>query len=205
MSKRQTQQRHWFWRLVRWMGAIVLVWIAFCIALAVYIHEYGRVDRAESSDAIVVLGAGMGPSFYMRIRHGARLYNEGYADKVICTGAVPQGHAVAEAEYCRYYLQRFGVPYNAILLETNSRSTEENAMEVKKVMQAHDLETVLVVTQGYHIFRSHLLFSKYDIPHSLSPVPDDPYPRHRSIVREVMALHWQFFKDTLGLPFTHVP
>lgn len=198
--------------ILRWLLIVGALWSAFGGVLMGYIYSYGQVDRAQKADVIVVLGSGLirgyqiGPSLYLRTRHSARLYHQGYALYVLCTGGQGPREKRSEASACAEALHyEFGVPKSAILLEELSRSTEENAIESQKVMAQQGFNSALVVTQGYHILRAEYLFKRYGITASFSPVPDDPYNRTSALVREVVAWHWQIFKDALGLPITYFP
>ena len=206
------QNRRWPTHLLRFAAIIVVVWIVVCIGLALYVYSYGLTDRARQSDVIVVLGSGLfrdgspGPSLWVRSRHAAHLYHQGYADTIICSGGQAPTRPRSEADACREILGYYDVPASAVILEENSYSTEENAIRTRDLMQANGWQTALVVTQGYHILRSTHLFEKYGIDAAFSPVPpEQDRPRHFSLIREVAALQWQLFKDTLNLPFTSVP
>ena len=205
-------RRRWLIYLLRFAAISLLVWLLVCTGLALYIYSYGTTERARPADVIVVLGSGLfrdgspGPSLWVRSRHAATLYHDGYAAKIICTGGQAATRPRSEADACREVLGYYAVPASAVVLEANSYSTEENAMRVRDLMQANNWQSALVVTQGYHILRATHLFEKYNVDAAFSPVPaEQDRPRHFSLMREVAALQWQLLKDTLDLPFTSVP
>lgn len=198
--------------ILRFFAITFVVWLLVCFGIALYVHQYGTVDRARPSDVIIVLGTGLfrdgspGPSLWVRSRHAAHLWQQGYAPTIICSGGQAPTRPRSEAAACREILLRYGVPDEAIVLEDKSYSTEENAIQSQALMQANGWQTALVVTQGYHIFRATQLFEQYKIDAAFSPVPQEQdRPRHFSLLREVAALQWQLLKDTLNLPFTSVP
>lgn len=205
-------RRRWLIYLLRFAAISLLVWLLVCTGLALYIYSYGTTERARPADVIVVLGSGLfrdgspGPSLWVRSRHAATLYHDGYATTIICTGGQAATRPRSEADACREVLGYYAVPASAVVLEANSYSTEENAMRVRDLMQANNWQSALVVTQGYHILRATHLFEKYNVDAAFSPVPaEQDRPRHFSLMREVAALQWQLLKDTLDLPFTSVP
>jgi uncharacterized SAM-binding protein YcdF (DUF218 family) len=205
-------RRRWLIYLLRFAAISLLVWLLVCTGLALYIYSYGTTERARPADVIVVLGSGLfrdgspGPSLWVRSRHAATLYHDGYATTIICTGGQAATRPRSEADACREVLGYYAVPASAVVLEANSYSTEENAMRVRALMQANNWQSALVVTQGYHILRATHLFEKYNVDAAFSPVPaEQDRPRHFSLMREVAALQWQLLKDTLDLPFTSVP
>lgn len=207
-----------FKHLVRIGLVSVAVWISITVALAVGIHTYGEDENAAVSDAIIVLGSGLrrdgrpGDALYRRSVWGARLYAEGYAPVVICTGGIGRNQTRSEASACREVLIREGVPSDAIYLDEQSASTEENAIYAQEIMLENGWDSAVLVTDSFHMLRANWIFNTYfddnAITHTRHPVPRDWvrnrfYVRHFS--REIVALHWQAFKDLLNLPVTSVP
>lgn len=173
---------------------------------------YGRIDRAQQADVIVVLGAGVtrdsrpGPALTRRSKRAAELWQQGLAPQLICSGGQPGYATRSEADACREVLEGQGVLATAIFLEEQSRSTEENARFTRAVMDAHGWRTAIVVSDGYHLLRAAWLFNNQGIPNYTSPAADPSFPNLLSAMsREVAAFHWQALKDVLNLPFTYVP
>ncbi len=204
------------WTLVfRFALVLFIAWVLLMMGLVIAIDRTGRVDQAQEADGIVVLGAGLsrdgrpGYALIRRSSHAAQLWHQGYADTILCTGGQAPGQPRSEADACRQVLMWRDVPANAILLEEQSRSTEENALYSRPIIEANGWETVILVSDSYHVFRAEILFRTRGIPVLLSPVPREEMRNHdsypRAVTREIAALHWQFFKDLLGLPFTHIP
>ena len=194
----------------------VLIWLFGCAILVAIIHYTGTIDEAVPSDVIIVLGAGMTddgrPNWALsrRAEHAAELWHMGYAENIICTGGVGRNVIIprSEAEGCQEVLLGQGVPQSAIILEDTSRSTEENARNSQVIMQANGWETAILVSDSYHVFRARHIFNRAGINVLLSPVPiakiESPVFYAYSMVREIFALHWQFIKEALNLPFTYV-
>lgn len=214
---RKTQHkiiRKW---LVRSMMIGLLAWIVGVGILVVRIHQTGEIDDAQPADAIVVLGAGIrrnGQADYALTRrslHAAQLWQRGYADTIICTGGQAPRTPRSEAEACADVLiERGGVDPAAILLEMHSRSTEENALFTRPLLVENGFEDVLLVSDSFHILRARYIFGQQGIDVYASPVPrelirgrGDVYGR--AVQREIIAFHWQIFKDALNLPYTHFP
>ena len=180
--------------------------LALCVIAGVVV-VYGTQDQAQDADAIVVLGGGA--STGRRAIHAAALYHAGYAEVVICTGAAVPGDLTSEAERCARAARRQGVPAGAILLEENSRSTEENAIEVAAMVRARGWDRVVVVSDNYHLLRAHWMFAREGLTAFTSPAQvtvgrlawREWFP---SVWREVLALVWFVFKTVLGLPYTNM-
>lgn len=200
-------------RIVRVLIVLAIVWMLVCVALAGVVFAYSRTDSAQPADVIVVLGAGLrrdgrpGPALVRRGERAAQLYAEGYAPAVLCSGGYAMTQTRSEADACREVLLENGVPEESIFLEDRSRSTEENALYTRELMQANDWDTLLVVSDGYHLLRTRWIFAQQGLPDIYtSPAADPPLIDHVFFLgREVVALHWQLFKTIFNLPATYVP
>ena len=190
-----------------------LIWCGVLVALGMSIQHYGEDDQAQSSDAIIVLGSGLrrdgrpGDALYRRSVWAARLYQQGLSKYVICTGGIGEGHTRSEANACMGVLLENGVPADAIYLDEQSRSTEENAIYARQIMEENNWIDAILVTDSFHMLRAQWIFSDIGIQHHRSPVPRDwvrDYFYNRHVTREILALHWQAFKEVLNLPFTRV-
>lgn len=201
-------------RVLRVLLLAALVWLVAVLALVVVIHVYGLSDRAEPSDVIIVLGAGLrrdgrpGPALTRRSTHAADLWRRGYAPRILCTGGTPGTIIIrSEADACAEILREQGVPPQAIFLENQSRSTEENAIEARQIMADNGWTTAILVTDGFHLLRAHMIFRLYGLAVSLSPVQESRPAFFEYVVllgREIVALHWLAVKQVFNLPITYV-
>lgn len=202
----------------RWLKRIILLCFVggllyFCSFITA-IHIVGATDRTEEADVIIVLGAGIrrdgrpGWALTRRATQGADLWKQGYADMVICTGAQADGYPRSEAEACKELLLREGVDESAILMEENSRSTEENAIYSHQIFDEQGYDTAILVSDSYHILRAEWLFRDQGITAYTSPIPasriNRPLFYPYSLTREFVAFHWYIVKSALNIPVTHI-
>ena len=190
--------------------AALLYFAAFLAA----IHFTGARDATAPADVIIALGAGLrrdgrpGPALTRRSLHAAELWRASIAPAVICAGGRAESSPRSEADACRELLQRQGLPQSAIFLEDNSRSTEENALFSSQLMAARGWTSAVLVSDSYHMLRASWLFALQDVEVYTSPVPATQIPHSlayiRSLLREFLAFHWQFIKEALNLPVTHL-
>ncbi len=135
------------------------------LAMAAWLDRRGGRETApeERFDAIVVLGCRVrsdgtaSPTLARRARHAAALHRRGLAPIVVFTGGVgtyPPSEARAAAAVAR----ADGLPEDAIVLEERSTSTEENAREAARLI---DAARVVVVTDAYHAFRAERVFRRH--------------------------------------------
>lgn len=107
-----------------------------------------------------------------RFIQGALLLSSGKAKHLLVTGgngSLVQGH-FREGTWVKQRLKEFNYPDSAILAESNSRNTIENALFSKPVLQRAGLHgPYLLVTSDFHMRRALMIFRKagYDV---------DPYP-----------------------------
>jgi uncharacterized SAM-binding protein YcdF (DUF218 family) len=150
----------------------VIMWLLIGLIIAVIINlayqfislrtgnHLTTVDRA---DVIVILGAavwpGGQPSLVLRDRtlRAAELFHQGIAAKIICTGGVGD-NPPAEAEVEKRLLVEAGVPDSAIILETASTSTHEQARAIKAMGDQQGFHSLALVTSFYHERRAIQFF-----------------------------------------------
>jgi uncharacterized SAM-binding protein YcdF (DUF218 family) len=166
--------------------AIVVLMIASSpLSLILYRqHErnYLPVPIAQSPivGAIVVLGGDIGLPLTPRINseiggnralHAFRLFTANRSKLIIISGGnvFPQNGIEPEAYYTSELLKEWGIPSEAILIEGRSRNTYENAIETKKLLQARQIDKILLVTSAFHMPRALATFRTAEINAIPSP------------------------------------
>lgn len=112
-----------------------------------------------------------------------RLYRILQPDDVIVSGGTPTlgSAARAEADLMREQLVKFGVPAERIRADTASRTTEEQAAHVARLLQQRDPRaSVVVVTTAAHMPRVMKLFVAQGIDAIPSVTPDLRYDEGRT-------------------------
>jgi len=127
---------------------------------------------------------------------------------VLCTGAQAAGYPRSEAAACRDILIRAGLPASAILMEESSRSTEENAIQSRRILEGLGLSRVVLVSDSYHMLRARWMLQQQGIAPFTSPLPasriQHPLFYPYSLLREWVAFHWHLLKEALHIPVTHL-
>jgi len=130
------------------------------ILLGAVMVTSGKMDDPSPADAMIVLGAGINmdglPRATLRFRldRAADLYEQGYAPTVIVTGGQGDDEPMPEAYAMRNYLVERGVPETAILCDPDSYNTKENLVNAQAIMGAKGLNTALIVTSDFHLWRA---------------------------------------------------
>ncbi len=176
-------------------GAAAACGLLAGLGLAAVIVRYGQIDRARPADVIIVLGGGS-PSTERRARHAATLYARDLAPVLLCSGGYRSApDAPTEADHCAETAQAAGVPAAAILRETNSLSTRDNASAAADLMAAHGWRSAVLVTDDYHLWRAAWVFRRAGLKVFPSPAQatQDGPPRGEwvfGLLREMAAVGW---------------
>jgi uncharacterized SAM-binding protein YcdF (DUF218 family) len=109
----------------------------------------------ERSDAIIVIS---GDENLARLGEGLRLWREDWAPRLIFSGAAREG-PVSNAEDMRRRAVANGVPAASILLDEQGADTYGNALNTRRLMEAHGLRSAILVTSPYHLQRAGMTFA----------------------------------------------
>jgi len=143
-----------------YVGAAFLVFLVDALV-------YRRVRVPAHPDAIVVLGSGLvrgevPPLLRGRLDRAIAAYRTaagpGPAPLVVPSGGQGPDEPRSEGEAMAEYLVAQGVPADHVRAETESRSTEENLVLSRRVLEREGRTgPVLVVTSDYHVLRAAML------------------------------------------------
>ena len=132
------------------IGLLVLL-LLLAVAAFFFPQPFLCVDSGPvKADVIVVLGGGS----HERPERAAELFKEHAAPRIIISG-------LGDYEINRRRLIAAGVPANAIELETQSRTTRENAQFTDKLLREQKQRGVILVTSWYHSRRALACFRHY--------------------------------------------
>jgi uncharacterized SAM-binding protein YcdF (DUF218 family) len=142
------------------------------------IHHESTVDEARTADIIVVMGAAEyhgrpSPVFRARLNHALELYRRGLAPLVLTTGGAGGDPIFTEAGVGRSYLMSHGVPSEAIVVELEGESTAHSTANATEIMRRMGLDSCILVSDGYHIFRAKRMLEFRGIRVYGSPRPSE--------------------------------
>ncbi len=193
------RRRRPLWRLFSLCLRLLLLAVVWLLGVAAWIVHVGNRDDAGPADAIVVLGAAAydavpSPVFEARIEHGLDLYRAGHAPVLIFTGGYGGAKArFSESQVARRYALRHDVPDAAILIESRSRTTLENLIETRRLLQEHRLRRVIIVSDPLHMARALRAARRLGIDAVGSPTPSTRFRTFRTqrefLLREVYFFH----------------
>lgn len=136
------------------------------------------------ADAIVVLSGDVRKKVFPRndievggnrVIKAIRLFRQKAAAIIIMTGGSGDlfDPNFKEAVYMKELAMEFGVPGEKIIVETQSRTTKENVVYTKQILDKIQAQRVILVTSAFHLPRSYALFKKIGI--DAIPVATDFY------------------------------
>lgn len=184
-------------RLLLITGAVLLaLLLAYLFWTAKQIERESTLDDAQRADVIIVLGAAEyrgrpSPVLQGRLNHALLLYLKGMAPYILTTGGAGGDPQFTEAEVGRGYLTEHGVPSEAILVEDDGSTTAESLTTAAEIMRRMNMQSCIVVSDGYHIFRARrmLQFKGLHVYGSPRPSPG---------VSTTRALRWRYFRQAVG-------
>jgi len=157
---------------------------------------------AERAEAIVVLGAGgvapgggLTDSSLRAAMEGVKLFHDGWAPLLVFSGSGGELRRT-EAETRAEFARQSGVPPAAIVIAGPVRTTREEAIEVRTLLEPRGIRKVLLVVDGPGAPRAIAVFQRVGFEAVPAPwsgtVPTDAAPEERitllrSLVMEAIA------------------
>jgi uncharacterized SAM-binding protein YcdF (DUF218 family) len=180
------------WNAIALAVIALLVTIAF---LSVRIEEQSTLEEAQPADVILVLGAAEyrgrpSPVLRARLDHALELYERKLAPRILTTGGKGGDPVFTEGGVGRSYLTSRGVPSEAITVESEGESTVQSTAMAGEIMRRMELHSVIVVSDGYHIYRVKKMLEFRGLKVYGSPRREhNPSPLHE---------RWNFVKQAIG-------
>jgi uncharacterized SAM-binding protein YcdF (DUF218 family) len=180
------------WNAIALAVIALLVTVAF---LSVRIEEQSTLEEAQPADVILVLGAAEyrgrpSPVLRARLDHALELYERKLAPRILTTGGKGGDPVFTEGGVGRSYLTSRGVPSEAIIVESEGESTVQSTAMAGEIMRRMELHSVIVVSDGYHIYRVKKMLEFRGLKVYGSPRREhNPSPLHE---------RWNFVKQAIG-------
>ncbi|MFF2090782.1 YdcF family protein [Paenibacillus sp. NPDC058174] len=156
----------------RFLIAAAVLFLWFIIHTTIIIID-GLNDELKPVDAAVVLGNKVETNgqpadrLKARLDRSVELYKENYYNYVIVSGGIGK-EGFDEAEVMKAYLVDKGIPGDKIIEDNNGYNSYMTAQNTSKIMKDLNLDSVMIITQYFHISRTKLAFSKMDMKHVYS-------------------------------------
>ena len=190
-------------------------------ALARHLEKIPALTRVPgNAQAIVVLAAGryrhapeyggqdtVGPDTLVRLRYAAHLYRE-HPLPILVSGGAPFGGVSDAALMRRVLVHAFHVPVR--FLETQSRTTAQNARFSARILREAHIRRILLVTQAWHMPRAAALFRSQQL--IVIPAPTGfatTSHRNRTLLgvlpsAHALAVSALVFHEEVGMAWMHI-
>ena len=173
------------------------LWLVVALALYgaitfVQVVQAGRQQVNSSADAVVVLGAAQydgrpSPQLEGRLLTAIDVWNAGAVRYFIVTGGRQEGDRFTEAETSRNFAIENGVPGGDILFEDEGTTTFESLQGVARLVEQHEISSVILVTDPYHAMRASLIANRSGINvDGVAPVQDSVVTGFASLRRHLI-------------------
>lgn len=146
----------------------IVAFLLFLFIGSLAITYAGLQDNLHAADLAVVLGCKVerdgqpSEGLQARLDRTVELYRQGYFKFILVSG----GHGVEgydEPVVMRHYLETNGVPATVIFEDNAGNNTWQTAQNTALFLKAHDLKSVLIISEYYHVPRCRLAFAKFGI------------------------------------------
>lgn len=182
----------------------LLVCAAFLVITLVHVITFGHTDHRRTADAAVIFGAKIYSdgtpcaALVDRLETGIDLYEKGFIDALIMTGARdPNGQS--EPLVMKEYARSRGVPPRKILTDESGFNTRASAIGVGKIARKAGFERLLAVTQYFHCARVKLTFDREGV--SCATVPTCSSQRSGTTPTKLSRETFFLFREAVAYPF----
>lgn len=158
----------WLFRILAGVGLVAVLVILTPVDWW-WAHAYaGSMDQPRG-DVLILLSAAnddqgfISYSSYWRARYALFAWKDGGYRKLVITGGPDSA--------LRDFLLAEGIPSDAILIENQSASTRDNAINTARLLQGIPGTRVLL-TSDFHMYRAERVFHRQGIDATPYPVPD---------------------------------
>src|SRR5437773_1676859 len=173
--------------------SLILVYVAY---ISIRIEQQSTRDEARPADVIIVLGAAEyrgrpSPVLRARLDHALMLYRQGLAPRILTTGGAGGDPIFTEGGVGRSYLVGKGVPSESIVVELEGESTVHSVAAAGEILRRMGLQSAIVVSDGYHIYRVKKMLQANGLKVYGSPRPEKQEDHG---LRE----RWLYVKQAIG-------
>jgi vancomycin permeability regulator SanA len=160
-------------QIVKIIIASLLLWL---LGHLVYITIDGLTDRKKKADLAVILGnkvnedGTLSERLEKRLACGLNLYHNERVKKLLVSGGLGK-EGFYEGDKMKEYLIKNGVPDSVIIVDNFGNNTVATVNNTLRLKNRLNLQSIIVVSQYFHLTRIKMLFRKrhFDNVSSVSP------------------------------------
>jgi uncharacterized SAM-binding protein YcdF (DUF218 family) len=180
------------WNVAAIAASVLVIYVAY---VTVRIQQQSVREEARPADVILVLGAAEyrgrpSPVLRARLDHALALYQDRMAPHILTTGGAGGDPVFTEGAVGRSYLIGRGVPSEAIVVETEGESTVHSIALAGEILRRMGLRSVIVVSDGYHIYRVKEMLRAQGLEVYGSP--------RKELNPDPLREQWNYVKQAIG-------
>jgi uncharacterized SAM-binding protein YcdF (DUF218 family) len=153
--------------MIKFILSLISAYILIALVLSFYLNlddlqGCGKTPDGTKNckvvDAIIAISGG---DTEARTNEAIRLYQNGWSEVIVFSGAAQDKTGPSNAAVMKSIAISAGVPESSIYIDEYSATTKQNAIDVRDIINAHDIKSAILVTSGYHQRRASLEFSRH--------------------------------------------
>ena len=155
------------------MVKYVVIFLGFVLLVFFLTNFLSPKNKLEKVDAVVAISGGKTTD---RANQAIKLYEDGWAEQIVFSGAALDPLSPSNAEVMRDFAKTYGIPEGVIKIEEEAKNTAENALKSDKLVEEHQFDSIILVTSPYHQRRAYMEFRDKlgpDVKIINYPVEDD--------------------------------
>lgn len=186
------------------INVVVILVLTSVIIVEVAIVKEGSVKNKESTDYILVLGAGLwgdvpSDTLIRRLDGAIELSKVNDNSLIVVSGGQGFGETVTEAEAMERYLVSKGLDKNRIVKEEKATNTSENIIFSKEIIDSiwtsKEKYKVTIITNNFHCFRSKFLSKRAGVNSVTYSVDVQKAIKPAYFIREYFGVIKSYFVD----------
>lgn len=161
-----------FFKFLTFLLVLALAIPTFALARVWYSANNETIRKA---DAIVLMGAAQldgkpGQVLQARLKEVLRIYEKDFADQVFTLGEGAPGDRFTEAGTSREWLARNGLGWKSVTAIRIGRDSYTSIEALAKNIDKDKYNSIIIVTDPYHCFRSVTIARDFGFDATCSPV-----------------------------------
>ncbi|MER3481346.1 MAG: hypothetical protein C4327_12970 [Meiothermus sp.] len=162
------------------------VGIVLGLGLAAYLAALGYIvlnmnrSTLQQADVALVLGSRvyhgqrLNPCLVGRVEEGVEVVRRGWARWLVVSGGLDRETGTVEAQAMAQIARSRGLNPERIVLEPSARSTYQNLRFTQQIMEERGWNTVVIVSEPFHLPRAALMARRLGLEFALAPSPHCP-------------------------------
>lgn len=150
-------------RVSYWLASVILI-IGTISITSVYHFKAGTSTTSPFNCGLVfgsvVHGEDFaGPGIQRRVKKASMLFKDNKITTLIMSGGIGRPGQESEGEVMKRFAISLGIPTTAIIVENGAKSTWQNLLNSRFILEQQNCTNTVVISDRYHLAR--ILFSGY--------------------------------------------